>query len=253
MALQRAVPTGVLSQPFGGDFHTLVNGVMIGEPSGYYTKDAKGYLKSRHTKYVGATGYQKFFHNGRDEYLPISPAKRIGKPLLSPESGEIVHWQPEYGYVTVQIRPGSYIAIAHCNSIWGHKIGDPVVRGIVFASIGNKAGPGQYTTGPHAHQEVMFDELGAKMYYDIARFWPGGDMANDPRILPLQVTPIGAVANIRADPSTAAKILGTLSAGVTLPAPRSVLGVAVNGNPHWYKVIWQGKWGYISATVSKIS
>jgi len=239
------------------------------EPTRFYERDAGGELRSYKTAFPGSQGVHPNYHDGLDirayanvPLVAVLPGTVKAVPTW--DTG-IVAWgkyRINYGIVVRADGPFPYpleFCFWHCTPGHFAAVGKHVALGEVIAWAGRYG-----AKLAHCHFGIYIYIGGVWLRYNPERFMPAhklssgvlvpqGDLYDSPLITPRlgKVTPTGTVANVRSDPSTANPPLGSLAAGLALPYVAVVTGKAVNGNPDWFQVDSQGRWGFMSATVVK--
>ena len=241
------------SQEFGYHF--------VGEPAGWFVKDAHGYLKAHYAHFPGSV-YQADLHRGLDLYGPE------GTPLLAAEAGNVTMAGASSATggsltVRVQIRSGTRYWYGHCLKALV-PLGAKVRRGQPIALMGSTG----HATGPHAHVAVEHLELGQWISYNPQRFYPPktfrygpayggtylpsvGDLVNSDWVFPItSVTVNSSDVNLRLSPDTNAPIYGHGVPGVPMSQLNWVEGgtytVGTVTGTTWAKVYLDAKTLYVA-------
>lgn len=246
---------------------------ISGEPTRYYDLVAGRFTRCAKVPFPGSDARDVDFHDGLDirapfvELVAILPGIVTAHPTWdtgtslgvnrgivyrvpnTPTHVEVQYWHCSPGHfapIGTHLEPGDHVALsgksgaslAHLHM--GIYIMDPAT-GLLM-----RWNPELFMP---AHRR-SWGPVGAD---GLRVLIPAGPLYDSPMITPRlgEVTPIPASANVRPDPSTAAAPLGALANGSALHYVAKVQGQVINGNPAWFKVDWQGRWGYMSATVVK--
>lgn len=199
MALLDPIQGATLTQAFGPS--------PLGVEPAMYSDGKRAWWQP----FAGAK-YYPHFHAALDLAAPA------GTPIRASEDGTVIesYFDRTNGgghKVRVQIRPG----VSYCHNHMEKRavgVGALVQRGQKLGTVGTTG----WSTGNHDHFWVGFDdEVGSNTWPTLlnpALFLPGGALANDPRITPLQQRVVinGPGVNIRTSPDLdqAANVFATV-------------------------------------------